>query len=73
MVKLLEIIFVLFLALSLLTALVLVFTQILGLIIGNGELMVQMNDLLLTPAIICAAIFSGAAFILGYTKKYQKN
>lgn len=73
MVKFLEIIFVTFLGLSLITALVLVFTQLLGLIFGNGELMVQMNDLLLTPAIIFAAIFSGAAFVLGYTKKYQNN
>ena len=73
MVKFLEVIFVTFLGLSLITALVLVFTQMLGLIFGNGELMVQMNDLLLTPAIIFAAIFSGAAFVLGYTKKYKNN
>lgn len=73
MIKLLESIFVIFLSLSLLTALILVFSQLVGLIIGNGELMVQMNDILLTPSIVSAAIFSGAAFILGYTKKYRNT
>lgn len=73
MIKLLESIFVIFLSLSLLTALILVFSQLMGLLIGNGELMLQMNDMLLTPAIVSAAIFSGAAFILGYTNKYKDN
>lgn len=73
MIKLLESIFVIFLSLSLLTALILVFSQLMGLLIGNGELMLQMNDMLLTPAIVSAAIFSGVAFILGYTNKYKDN
>lgn len=73
MIKILESIFVIFLGLSILTALILVFSQLVSLIIGNGSMMVQMNDMLLTPAIVSAAIFSGAAFLLGYTNKYKSN
>lgn len=73
MTRLLEIIFIIFLFLSILTALILVVSQLIGLVIQNGEFMIQMNDLLLTPAIVFAAVFAAAAFILGYLPKYKKN
>lgn len=73
MIKFLEYIFIIFLGLSILTALLLVFSQIFGLVIQSGDVMIDMNDLLLTPAIIFSAIFAGAAFILGYTPKYKKD
>ena len=66
MEKLLEKIFAIFLLLSIITALIMVIAQLLGLIILNGEFIIKVNDILLTPAIILAAIFSGVAFILGY-------
>ncbi|RIM75474.1 hypothetical protein BU121_12010, partial [Staphylococcus xylosus] len=66
MEKLLEKIFAIFLLLSIVTALIMVIAQLLGLIILNGEFIIKVNDILLTPAIILAAIFSGVAFILGY-------
>ncbi|MBO1920034.1 hypothetical protein J4710_09990 [Staphylococcus xylosus] len=45
--------------------------QLLGLIILNGEFIIKVNDILLTPAIILAAIFSGVAFILGYFRNIK--
>ncbi|PTH90740.1 hypothetical protein BU108_13065, partial [Staphylococcus xylosus] len=63
MEKLLEKIFAIFLLLSIITALIMVIAQLLGLIILNGEFIIKVNDILLTPAIILAAIFSGVAFI----------
>lgn len=73
MEKFLEKIFVIFLFLSILTALIMVFLQMLGLIIGNGEFIIKVNDILLTPSIILASIFAGIAFILGYFPKYKDN
>lgn len=58
MEKLLEKIFAIFLLLSIITALIMVIAQLLGLIILNGEFIIKVNDILLTPAIILAAIFS---------------
>ena len=71
MEKLLEKIFAIFLLLSIITALIMVIAQLLGLIILNGELIIKVNDILLTPAIILDSIFSGVAFILGYFPKYK--
>lgn len=71
MEKLLEKIFAIFLLLSIITALIMVIAQLLGLIILNGEFIIKVNNILLTPAIILAAIFSGVAFILGYFPKYK--
>lgn len=73
MQKFLEFTFTFCLLLSIIIALILVLAQMVGLIIGNGDLMIQVNDVLLTPAIILAAIFSGIAFILGYFPKYKQN
>lgn len=73
MQKLLEYTFIVCLILSIITAAILVITQLIGLVIANGDLMVQVNNLLLTPAIILAAVFSGVAFILGYFPKYKKS
>ncbi|MBU0439319.1 hypothetical protein [Staphylococcus succinus] len=71
MERFLEKVFVIFLFLSILTALIMVLLQILGLVIGNGEFIIKVNETLLTPAIILAAIFSGIAFVLGYFPKYK--
>ncbi|GAA0349002.1 MULTISPECIES: hypothetical protein [Oceanobacillus] len=71
MQKFLEKAFIVSLILSILTALIMVLTQLFGLIIGNGELMINVSDLLLRTAIILAAVFSGIAFILGYFPKYK--
>lgn len=71
MEKFLEKAFVIFLFLSILIALIMVLLQMLGLVIGSGSFIVKVNETLLTPAIILAAIFSGIAFILGYFPKYK--
>ncbi|RIO57256.1 hypothetical protein BUZ85_20015 [Mammaliicoccus sciuri] len=71
MEKLLEKVFGIFLLLSIVTALIMVSAQLLGLIMLNGAFIIKVNDMLLTPAIILAAIFSGVAFILGYLPKYK--
>lgn len=49
-----------------------VLLQIIGLVIGNGEFIIKVNETLLTPSIILAAIFSGIAFVLGYFPKIQR-
>lgn len=71
MEKFLEKAFVIFLFFSILIALIMVLLQILGLVIGSGEFIIKVNETMLTPAIILAAIFSGIAFILGYFPKYK--
>lgn len=73
MQKILETVFTICLLLSIFVAFILVLLQLIGLIIGNGELMIKANDVLLTPAIVLAAIFSGIAFILGYFPKYKEK
>lgn len=73
MQKILETIFTVCLLLSIFVAFILVALQLIGLIIGNGELMIKANDTLSTPAIVLAAIFSGVAFILGYFPKYKEK
>ncbi|ADC49615.1 hypothetical protein BpOF4_07785 [Alkalihalophilus pseudofirmus OF4] len=70
---LLERLFSLCLLLSLLLALTMVVSQLIGFMIGNGELVIQSRDILKQPTIIFAAIFSGIAFILGYFPAYQEQ
>nr|WP_263314212.1 hypothetical protein [Mammaliicoccus sp. Marseille-Q6498] len=71
MEKFLEKAFVIFLFLSILTALIMVLAQMVGLIIGNGSFIINVSDTLLTPSIVFAAIFGGIAFILNYFPKYK--
>ncbi|MFC4713554.1 hypothetical protein [Planococcus dechangensis] len=68
---LLERLFTICLLLSILMGLIMVGSQLIGLLIGNGELAVQSSELLKQPTIILAAIFSGFAFILGYFPDYK--
>ncbi|MFB5660413.1 hypothetical protein [Alteribacillus sp. HJP-4] len=70
---LLERLFTICLLLSLLLALSMVLSQLTGIIIGNGEVVVQSSEILTQPTIILAAIFSGLAFILGFFPKYQEK
>lgn len=73
MQKLLENLFTICLLLSLLLAFIMVAAQVIGLIIGNGNLMIQSSEALTQPTIILAAVFSGIAFILGYFPNYQET
>ncbi|WP_252312203.1 hypothetical protein [Sinobaca sp. H24] len=73
MQKLLERLFTICLILSLLLAFIMVVTQIIGLLIGNGNLMIQSSEMLTQPTIVLAALFSGIAFILGYFPSYQET
>ncbi|MBM6629530.1 hypothetical protein JTF04_07525 [Mammaliicoccus vitulinus] len=72
MQKILEKTFTVCLVLSVTIVFILILAQAIGLIIGNGGFMIQANNLLLTPAIVLAAIFSGIAFILGYFPEYKE-
>lgn len=71
MQTLLERLFTICLLLSILMGLIMVGSQLIGLLVGNGELVVQSSELLKQPTIILAAIFSGFAFILGYFPDYR--
>lgn len=73
MQKLLERLFTICLILSLLLALIMVAAQMIGLIIGNGNLMIQSSEVLTQPTIVLAALFSGIAFILGYFPNYKET
>lgn len=70
---LLERLFVTCLLLSILLGLIMVGGQLIGLLFGNGEMVVQSSELLKQPTIILAAIFSGFAFILGYFPDYKEK
>lgn len=70
---LLERLFAICLLLSILLGLIMVVSQLIGLLFGNGEMVVQSTELLKQPTIILAAIFSGFAFILGYFPDYKEK
>ncbi|WP_142828502.1 hypothetical protein [Planococcus soli] len=70
---LLERLFVICLLSSILLGLIMVGGQLIGLLFGNGEMVVQSSELLKQPTIILAAIFSGFAFILGYFPDYKEK
>lgn len=70
---LLERLFAICLLLSILLGLTMVGGQLIGLLLGNGEMVVQSSELLKQPTIILAAIFSGFAFILGYFPDYKEK
>lgn len=70
---LLERLFVICLLSSIVLGIIMVGGQLIGLLIGNGEMVVQSSELLKQPTIILAAIFSGFAFILGYFPKYKEK
>ncbi|MFS8188472.1 hypothetical protein ACMG4J_17230 [Rossellomorea marisflavi] len=71
MQRLLERFFAISLLLSLVLAFIMVISQLIGLIMGNGEWAIISSEWLKQPTIILAAIFSGIAFVLGYTKAYK--
>lgn len=71
MKTILERLFTICLLLSILLGLTMVGIQLIGLLIGNGEMVVRSSELLKQPTIILAAIFSGFAFILGYFPDYK--
>lgn len=73
MQKILEKCFTFSLLISVGLGFLMIVMQMIGLLIGNGELMIQSTDWLKQPTIIFAAVFSGIAFILGYFPKYQVN
>ncbi len=73
MQRFLERAFIVCLMLSVATAFILVLTQLLGLVMGDGNIMIRANEILLTPAIVLAALFSAFAFILGYFPKYKQQ
>ncbi|MBB6451041.1 preprotein translocase subunit SecG [Geomicrobium halophilum] len=73
MQKMLERLFTISLVLSLTLAFLMILLQMIGLVIGDGQLMVQASEWLTQPTIILAAVFSGIAFILGYFPKYRES
>lgn len=73
MEKVLENLFAITLLTSLILGLLMIVLQVIGLITGNGQLMIQSNEWLKQPVIILIAIFAGAAFILGYFPKYREK
>lgn len=70
---LLERLFTICLLLSILLGLIMVGSQLAGLLFGNGEWVVKSSELLKQPTIILAAIFSGFAFLLGYFPDYKEK
>lgn len=73
MEKVLKRLFTITLITSLILALVMITLQVIGLVIGNGQLMIQSSNWFKQPVIILIAIFSGVAFILGYFPKYHEK
>ncbi len=71
--KTLKYLFTITLFISLVLALVMIALQVIGLITGNGQLMIQANEWLKQPVIIFIAIFSGVAFIFGYFPNYREK
>lgn len=71
--KVLERLFTISLLASLTLALIMITLQVIGLLSGNGQLMIQSGEWLKQPTIILVAIFSGTAFILGYFSKYRDD
>lgn len=72
MQKILEKAFTVCLVISIGIVFILVISQMVALIFGNGTFMIEANDVLLTPGIVFAAIFSGIAFVLGYFPQYKE-
>ncbi|MFP7253454.1 hypothetical protein CHH91_05010 [Virgibacillus sp. 7505] len=70
--KLAELLFKLFLIAFLACGTLLVFGQILGLILQNGDLIIQSAEWFKNPTIILSAIFSLVGFTLNYLPK-EKN
>lgn len=70
--KLAELLFKLFLVAFLACGTLLVFGQILGLILQNGDLIIQSAEWFKNPTIILSAIFSLVGFTLNYLPK-DKN
>lgn len=70
--KLAELLFKLFLVAFLACGTLLVFGQILGLILQNGDLIIQSAEWFKNPTIILSAIFSLVGFTLNYLPK-EKN
>ncbi|WP_366247262.1 hypothetical protein [Terribacillus aidingensis] len=70
--KLAELLFKLFLVAFLACGTLLVFGQILGLILQNGDMIIQSAEWFKNPTIILSAIFSLVGFTLNYLPK-EKN
>ncbi|SEM50523.1 hypothetical protein [Terribacillus saccharophilus] len=70
--KLAELLFKVFLVAFLACGSLLVFGQILGLILQNGDLIIQSAEWFKNPTIILSAIFSLVGFSLNYLPK-KKN
>ncbi|MFB1099155.1 hypothetical protein [Terribacillus sp. JSM ZJ617] len=70
--KFAELLFKLFLVAFLACGTLLVFGQILGLILQNGDLIIQSAEWFKNPTIILSAIFSLVGFTLNYLPK-EKN
>lgn len=70
--RLAELLFKLFLVAFLACGTLLVFGQILGLILQNGDLIIQSAEWFKNPTIILSAIFSLVGFTLNYLPK-DKN
>lgn len=66
--------FTLFLMIFMIGGTALVFGQLIGLIIQNGDLMVQTSELVGPPTFICAAIAGMLGFVYSYfpDKKYTE-
>lgn len=73
--KLAELLFKVFLVAFLACGTLLVFGQILGLILQNGDLIIQSAEWFKNPTIILSAIFSLVGFSLNYLpkKKYVND
>ncbi|MFS0788818.1 hypothetical protein ABC345_20865 [Shouchella sp. 1P09AA] len=69
----LEKLFTISLILSIVCALTMILLQLVGLIIGNGDLVIASSEWLKAPTIILSAVFSGIAFVLGYFPDYKEE
>lgn len=67
------VIFEITLPLFLLMGAVLVFTQLIGALIGNGAIVLGINSALKTYSIWVASICAFSGFIMGYTKDKKKK
>ena len=73
MSKILDKVFIVALISFLSLGFIIVFTQLLGLIIQNGELIIKVNDLLAEPAFILSAIAGVLGFLIPVIKNKSSN
>ena len=73
MLKILDKVFIVALISFLSLGFIIVFTQLLGLIIQNGELIIKVNDLLAEPAFILSAIAGVLGFLIPVIKNKSSN